>query len=669
MDEKKHKVLPRFSKGITGYGGGVNLTGGGSGGSSKSDDKDTWENPFDKLYNLVRKIDEELRQRERIERRYEKLLENLNVSANKIINVSREELVQLERERMLQEKLQAGRRYQIEQYQSENADLTKYANVVQNSRGEDVLRINWDLINSVTDTDEGGRIEDYVSQLEEWFDSLEEAEDALWDIEDAVQEIKERGEEEYFDMENSIKEALTQSYQDEIDKLSQINDSINDTNSSLLDAIQKSIDKQRKDRDNQRTEDELAEKQRQLLYLQQDTSGANAMEILKLQEEIAQGQEDYTDTLIDQKISELQEQNDEAAEQREQQITLMQAQLDHYINTGRIWQEVYGLMDEGLDQENGLVRGSRLEAILKNAEGFKGMSEIAKMEWMNDTNNMIAQALAYLEIGRQLEDIDTKPGSQIEFTTSNGRKLTGTVNEDGSVTASDGKTYNNVFQGYDGKYYAGENIANVEEPEVEDATSNQSGNFGSGLTSKKNNPYGIASEQGNYTARRGTIWVGNSVKAIQWALNDMGYNAGTIDGGYGYATAQAVSRFQSAEGIQVDGDYGPQTREKMRLRGYKTGGLADFTGPAWLDGTKARPELVLNQKDTQNFIQLKDILASLMTGSHTSTENNGDITYDIDINVESISSDYDVEQVANKIKSLINEDARYRNNNTVSLKR
>ena len=102
---------------------------------------------------------------------------------------------------------------------------------------------------------------------------------------------------------------------------------------------------------------------------------------------------------------------------------------------------------------------------------------------------------------------------------------------------------------------------------------------------------------------------------------------------------------------------------------YLRGGLADFTGPAWLDGTKTRPELVLNAKDTQNFIQLKDILASLMSGSQTSTENNGDITYDIDINVESIGSDYDVEQVANRVKSLINEDARYRNNNAVSLKR
>jgi hypothetical protein len=79
---------------------------------------------------------------------------------------------------------------------------------------------------------------------------------------------------------------------------------------------------------------------------------------------------------------------------------------------------------------------------------------------------------------------------------------------------------------------------------------------------------------------------------------------------------------------------------------YKTGGLADFTGPAWLDGTKSRPELVLNARDTQNFIQLKDILASIMergSTSNTSTENNGDITYDIDINVETIGSDYDVE--------------------------
>ena len=81
---------------------------------------------------------------------------------------------------------------------------------------------------------------------------------------------------------------------------------------------------------------------------------------------------------------------------------------------------------------------------------------------------------------------------------------------------------------------------------------------------------------------------------------------------------------------------------------------------------------VLNQRDTENFIQLKDILSSILShnlGNSTSTENNGDTTFDIDINVESIGNDYDVDKVASRVKALITEDARYRNNNAVSLKR
>ena len=41
------------------------------------------------------------------------------------------------------------------------------------------------------------------------------------------------------------------------------------------------------------------------------------------------------------------------------------------------------------------------------------------------------------------------------------------------------------------------------------------------------------------------------------------------------------------------------TRNYMR---FATGGIADFTGPAWLDGTTSQPELVLNTTDTQNIL-------------------------------------------------------------------
>jgi hypothetical protein len=99
--------------------------------------------------------------------------------------------------------------------------------------------------------------------------------------------------------------------------------------------------------------------------------------------------------------------------------------------------------------------------------------------------------------------------------------------------------------------------------------------------------------------------------------------------------------------------------------------LADFTGPAWLDGTKSKPEYILNADQTRAFFTLVDVLQGLknVPQSSTSTENNGDNVYDIDINVESIGNDYDVEQMAEKVEQLINNHARYRNNNAISLMR
>ena len=662
--KRNHNEFPRYA---SGYGSGTAYWGtGGSGGkgSGNSDDKEDWENPFDKLYNLVREIDEELRQRERLERRYEKLLESVDLTADKLFDNAVEQLRQLEKEKLLNKELQEARRSQIQQYQQENADLMKYAKVVQNERGEDVLRIHWDQINLVEDPEQGQRIEDYVNQLEEWFDSLEEAEDKLNDIEDRIEEVKELGKEEYLDFENAIKDAITFAYQEEIDKLSEINESINDTNSQLIDAISKQVNRIRQQRENERTEQELQEKQRQLLYLSQDTSGANDMAILELQREIEEGTVDYTDTLIDQKIDELQMQNDEAAQQREQQITLMQAQLDHLIKSGEIWDEVCSLMDEGLDPEAGLIRGSRLEQILKSAENFDGMSKVQQMDWLKELQQQAAQAVVYMRLTTEKIDTAVELNRQNHF---------------GATTPE--PEYSGSSSGGSGGGSGG------------------GGSFGGSSTSGGNNEpistWKIYTPGGSYiTTYTGTqSQLDKSFPSISYkrekvtssgSSNNNGSNNSSSGNNNNNNTStpkytKMIVKF--ADGTQVTYNYNSDWKSladyHKKFHGgsytttpaYKTGGLADFTGPAWLDGTKSRPELVLNQKDTQNFIQLKDILASLMTGPQTSTENNGDITYDIDINVESIGSDYDVEQVANKIKSLINEDARYRNNNAVSLKR
>jgi hypothetical protein len=97
---------------------------------------------------------------------------------------------------------------------------------------------------------------------------------------------------------------------------------------------------------------------------------------------------------------------------------------------------------------------------------------------------------------------------------------------------------------------------------------------------------------------------------------------------------------------------------------FKTGGLADFTGPAWLDGTPSKPEYILNADDTQRMFQLIDVLKGF-NGNNTSNESvNNYVT--IDINVESISDDYDVDQMAERIKEIIYEDSMYRNVNNIN---
>jgi hypothetical protein len=49
------------------------------------------------------------------------------------------------------------------------------------------------------------------------------------------------------------------------------------------------------------------------------------------------------------------------------------------------------------------------------------------------------------------------------------------------------------------------------------------------------------------------------VRSVQQALNDKGYNAGSVDGQWGPATEDAVRRFQQASGLPQTGELGRST--------------------------------------------------------------------------------------------------------------
>ena len=641
--------------------GNKNSPSGGGGGK--------YENGYDKLHNTLEEINDLLRQRERLERQYQRLLDRNLATAEELAKISRQNIKNHEEEIARQEAVIAGRQAQIEERIAKNPELKKFVQVVEGLDGNKSIRIDWAAFEAIKSQKTGDKADAYYDDIKTWLESIYEAQTAIEDEIDAIYEEMLQGKDEYLNLEDQVKEAIINERQEQIDKLGEINDSINDTNGRLLESMQEQIDEYRQNRDNQKTEDEIADKQRKLAYLQMDTSGANATEILKLQKEIDEAQEDYTDTLIDQKISELQKQNDQAAEQRQRQIDIMQAQLDQYATSEAIWEYVSQLIEEGTTETGGLIIGSDLDRILKNSANYEELSEIQKMDWLNETNKMIAQGLAWLSEGAVGA---FNAGKTISFTNADGQTVSGKVSANGDVVTEDGSVYTDVEMDTSGNYSTNET---AEEALAEKARRE--------ADEREKERQKLVAEYGAVSDVKSKIKPGHTkskdVKALQAALKWLGYYDGEIDGKYPEGQSPlrtAVDDFKAndpqakAKGADPSNStVGPGTKAAFEMYKFKTGGLADFTGPAWLDGTKSKPEYILNADQTKAFFTLVDVLSGLDTKTPQTTQNNGDSNYDIDINVETIGSDYDVEQLADKVKSLISEDARYRNNNTINLMR
>jgi hypothetical protein len=113
-------------------------------------------------------------------------------------------------------------------------------------------------------------------------------------------------------------------------------------------------------------------------------------------------------------------------------------------------------------------------------------------------------------------------------------------------------------------------------------------------------------------------------------------------------------------------DYG-----KIFEKKYATGGIADFTGPAWLDGTKSKPEVVLNPLQTQHFIEFVNVLDSIFSKNNLiqtptrSAQSSDSATYNFTINVDQMANDYDVDKLVSRIEEKMVKASQYRNVNIV----
>lgn len=656
-------IVPSYGRGTPSYGNNDWIGDGSAAAaaaSSNKEDKDKWKNEFDWLYNLLEDIAELERDQNKLNEKYEDYLEDINKTAADLVKITTQELSNLYAQQARQQLSYDRRIQEMNEYLAANAEFAQYGKY---NFDDMTIEIDWDAIEAVQDQELYGKIEDYVDGLEDIQDKIDEADDALIDIENDIQDIEQRFQEEYVDFENRILDAIVNSRKQQIDQLSEINDSIKDTNSKLLDAVQKSLEQQRQDRENQKTEDEIAEKERRLSFSRQDTSRDNTLDILALEDELKDLKEDYTDELIDQKLTLLQDQEDFAAEQRERQIALMESQLDYDKETGQMWEEINTLIQGSIGSDGKLINDSALANLLRDTENWASLSDVQKQLWEDTLITDFNAAYAYVlmqgvdQVKLKMDEItnmmDTIAKSLPNYSQAKEKNPTDSSSSGGGGSSGSGSGGSGDRDDRD--------TPSVSKPGITQkwglyvgGSLKESYTSQSAATSALNKMKSTAQSEvtKKFQAYLKTPAIPQSKKATAYSEYNNAVN-------YLDSLSKAVIKI-------IPTGSGSKGGGNMTMMKYATGGLNTTTGPAWLDGTRSKPELVLNAKDTQNFLTLKDILSEVMSNSSSvdNTLKKGDTYINVSVQAE-LANDYDVEKLTKKIKDEIYKDGSYRGVNII----
>ena len=464
---------------------------------------------------------------------------------------------------------------------------------------------------SITDPEMQKSVDTIIGQAQELCNGIIELDNDQKDIEDSLYDLKKNLADKALEFQEKVYEAVVHAREQAIENLKNIDTSINNATSELTSSIQKNIQKIRQDRQNQKTEEELRNMEARLSFLQTDTSNANQKNILDLQKQLSDKQESYTDSLIDQKISELQAQNDEAAKQRKRQIEVMEAQLEIDKENGVIWRAVDNAIKTGINMSGHIQKGTELYNILSSLDEVTKMNATQIANWMGDLNNLAAMfganATANLDVESQMSD-----------------KV---------------KNADSVF---------GENSAYIKSLKARLEAMNNDGNF--------NHLMWYDQEEQKMVYKYSHYWASSDEEAKAYNNKVAQYTQLAQE----LANARAYYKMNKDRYMTAAFD---------RTYHYASGGLADYTGPAWLDGSKTSPELVLSPQDTENFLILKDVLANLINRGSSNDNSNGDNYFEIHIDVDKISGDYDVDQMVERVQQKIAEQSRYRNVNIINMMR
>lgn len=466
---------------------------------------------------------------------------------------------------------------------------------------------------------------------------------------------------DYVDLVNQLAELYEQAQQKIIDDQKKAYDKLKEQDDNYLDELRKNIDARRKARDRENDVEEIVKKQKRLAMLMRDSSGRNAGEIADLQKEIQDAQQDVIDDDIDRVIDSMEEANDKQQENWDNVIDKLQEQLDQDKENGKFIRLAEQKFEEGPEAVMEQFR------VFFQTTGPYSQAEIDKK--LKEVLDKLDNAFEYYNGNNPAENpggTSNKSYTPIKYLDPNGNIQQGYISSEGKTYKDRGLT-ERVDEGSIVPDAAGKHAWKLVEDKGVDVTSQ--------LTDAQKKMLGIGTGgQGTSNSNTNTNTTTNRAKVANTGGRGVNLRSGPGQnykkvGAYSDGTTVTVLDESNSAWWKVKVGNATGYMASQYLKKYLKGGLVDFTGPAWVDGSKSAPEAFLDAQDTRNFAQLKDILASLLRAdrfkaNEITTARGGDCT--IYVTVDQIASDYDVDEAVARIKQEIMSGSAYRNINLVN---
>ena len=521
------------------------------------------------------------------------------------------------------------------------------------------------------------QIEADKEEMQSLHDSIQDYENKMLEAQQKQNEIMKEIEDNQIDVEERVLKAEEDRRQRIIDEMQDVKDAIEKGNQALIDGLTESLEKERSMYENQQNEQELTRLQRQLSILQR--SGGSAAQISELQSQIDErSQEAYFDKQQEQ-IDAIQDASDKQIEKLQEQIDIETEAFEYEKAQGLLWDKVYDVMGRSSEEILDFITKEDSDYWSKSLTGFAQESRealFAAEQWkayaedagsIEALTKKIADELTAEKTAEETTSEDT--GDGYEWQQTDGRWWYGKDNENyvkDDWRQIDGSWYHFDKSGWmdankwvkDGEkwYYVDEHGAMVTGEQTIDGKKYNFGDNGEWIEDTNQGSQPAVTEEGE-TKPKGYEQEGKYI---------VSYEA------YGKKYTHMYSDLDAAEQAFAVFKNNPMFTHLSKT-GFKQGGLADFTGPAWLDGTKTKPESVLTAKQTEILrndilgnshnslmnllLDFRDAYEGIGVNATSSTNNNAIIIEHAEVNmkVEQLSNDYDAARAGDAVmKQMLN---------------